>query len=99
MFAKEKLMSEAVVKVRKISRLSAGSNHNYARTSCMFKVFPLFRKSSITDVFLTREPTQLCEFVPRIDWYSHQAQNIAVGRDAPGQPVKTWDGTWDGTRF
>ena len=74
MFAKEKLMSEAVVKVRKYYVSRTGSNHNYKRTSCVFKVFPLFRKSSITDVFLTREPTQLCEFVPRIDWYSHQAQ-------------------------
>ena len=38
MFAKEKLMSEAVVKVRKILRLMTGSNHKYARTSCMLKV-------------------------------------------------------------
>ena len=43
MFAKEKLMSEAVVKVRKILRLTTGSN---ARTSCMLKVFSLFYKSS-----------------------------------------------------
>ena len=33
MFAKGKVVSEAVVKVRKISRLTTGSNHNYARTS------------------------------------------------------------------
>ena len=31
MFAKEKLMSEAVVKVRKILRLTTESNHNYAQ--------------------------------------------------------------------
>ena len=36
MFAKEKLMSEAVVKVQKIVRLTTGSNHNYARTSFSF---------------------------------------------------------------
>ena len=23
-----------------------------------------------------------------------QAQNLAKGRDGPGQPVKSWDGTW-----
>ena len=23
-----------------------------------------------------------------------QAQNLAKGRDIPGQPVKSWDGTW-----
>ena len=45
MFAKEKLMSEAVVKVQKILRLTTGSN---ARTSCMLKVFSLFDKSSTT---------------------------------------------------
>ena len=33
MFAKEKLVSEAVVKVRKILHLMTGSNHNYAGTS------------------------------------------------------------------
>ena len=42
MFAKEKLMSEAVVKVRKMLRLTTGSNHNYARTS--------FDKSSTTNL-------------------------------------------------
>ena len=26
-----------------------------------------------------------------------QAQNLAMGRDGPGQSVKIWDGTWDGT--
>ena len=26
-----------------------------------------------------------------------QAQNLARGRDRPGQPVKIWDGTRDGT--
>ena len=26
-----------------------------------------------------------------------QAQNLAMGRDGPGQPVKIWDGTRDGT--
>ena len=30
---------------------------------------------------------------------SGQAQNIATGQDGPGQPVKIWDGTWDGTGF
>ena len=28
-----------------------------------------------------------------------QAQNLATGQDGPGQPVKIWDGTWDGTGF
>ena len=26
-----------------------------------------------------------------------KAQNLAMGRDGPGQPVKIWDGTRDGT--
>ena len=26
-----------------------------------------------------------------------QAQNLAMGRDGPGQSVKIWDGTQDGT--
>ena len=26
-----------------------------------------------------------------------QAQNLAMGWDGPGQPVKIWDGTRDGT--
>ena len=26
-----------------------------------------------------------------------QAQNLAMGQDGPGQPVKIWDGTRDGT--
>ena len=28
-----------------------------------------------------------------------QAQNLATGQDGPGQPVKIWEGTWDGTGF
>ena len=28
-----------------------------------------------------------------------QAQNLAAGQDGPGQPVKIWDWTWDGTGF
>ena len=23
-----------------------------------------------------------------------QAQNLAMGRDGPGEPIKIWDGTW-----
>ena len=26
-----------------------------------------------------------------------QTQNLAMGRDGPGQPLKIWDGTRDGT--
>ena len=26
-----------------------------------------------------------------------QAKNIATGRDGTGQPIKIWDGMWDGT--
>ena len=26
-----------------------------------------------------------------------QAQNLTMGWDGPGQSVKIWDGTWDGT--
>ena len=38
--------------------------------------------------------------VPSLSWDKgtmEQAQNLATGRDGPGQPVKIWDGTRDGT--
>ena len=55
-------------------------------------VFPTGRDSATFQDKKTEVPT-----LSRDKGTTGQAQNLAKGRDRPGQPVKIWDGTWDGT--